>query len=78
MAYVIKIDFAHEADIHFPNLAEDDEWEITGESDEQTKLDLKYQFVKYEKKKKKYEMEKWHPLELGVFLLEKDKMFFNF
>ena len=23
-------------------------------------------------------MEKWHPLELGVFLLEKDKMFFNF
>ncbi|MGB5125685.1 MAG: dihydrofolate reductase, partial [Blautia wexlerae] len=27
------------------------EWEITGESDEQTYFDLEYQFVKYERKK---------------------------
>ncbi len=43
--------FAYEADSHFPNLDEDDEWEITGESDEQTYFDLEYQFVKYERKK---------------------------
>ena len=36
VAHVTKIDFAYEADSHFPNLDEDDEWEITGESDEQT------------------------------------------
>ena len=33
------------------NLDEDDEWEITAESDEQTYFDLEYQFVKYERKK---------------------------
>ena len=46
-----KIDFAYEADSHFPNLDEDEEWEITAESDEQTYFDLEYQFVKYERKK---------------------------
>ena len=51
IAHVTKIDFAYEADSHFPNLDEDDEWEITGESDEQTYFDLEYQFVKYERKK---------------------------
>ena len=51
VAHVTKIDFAYEADSHFPNLDEDDEWEITGESDEQTYFDLEYQFVKYERKK---------------------------
>ena len=53
VAHVTKIDFAYEADSHFPNLDEDDEWEITGESDEQTYFDLEYQFVKYERKKQK-------------------------
>ena len=51
VAHVTKIDFAYEADSHFPNLDEDDEWEITGESDEQTYFDLEYQSVKYERKK---------------------------
>ena len=51
VAHVTKIDFAYEADSHFPNLDEDDEWEITAESGEQTYFDLEYQFVKYERKK---------------------------
>ena len=33
VAHVTKIDFAYEADSHFPNLDEDDEWEITAESE---------------------------------------------
>ena len=50
-AHVTKIDFVYEADSHFPDLDEDEEWEITAESDEQTYFDLEYQFVKYERKK---------------------------
>ena len=49
VAHVTKIDFAFEADTHFPNLDEDPEWEITAASDEQTYFDLEYYFVKYEK-----------------------------
>ena len=52
VAHVTKIDFAYEADAHFPNLDEDPEWEITAESDEQTYFDLEYAFVKYERKNK--------------------------
>ena len=50
VAHVTKIDFAFEADTHFPNLDEDPEWEITAASDEQTYFDLEYTFVKYERK----------------------------
>ena len=50
VAHVTKIDFAFEADPHFPNLDEDPEWEITAASDEQTYFDLEYTFVKYERK----------------------------
>lgn len=50
VAHVTKIDFAFEADTHFPNLDEDTEWEITAASDEQTYFDLEYTFVKYERK----------------------------
>ena len=50
VAHVTKIDFAFEADTHFPNLGEDPEWEITAASDEQTYFDLEYTFVKYERK----------------------------
>ena len=50
VAHVTKIDFAFEADTHFPNLDEDPEWEITASSDEQTYFDLEYTFVKYERK----------------------------
>lgn len=50
VAHVTKIDFAFEADTHFPNLDEDPEWKITAASDEQTYFDLEYTFVKYERK----------------------------
>ena len=50
VAHVTKIDFAFEADTHFPNLDEDPEGEITAASDEQTYFDLEYTFVKYERK----------------------------
>ncbi len=51
LAHVTKIEHAYEADSHFPNLDEDTEWEITGESEEQTYFDLEYMFVRYERKK---------------------------
>lgn len=50
-AHVTKIDFAYEADSHFPNLDELPEWKITAESEEQTYFDLEYTFVKYERVK---------------------------
>ena len=50
VAHVTKVDFAYEADTFFPNLDENEEWEITAESGEQTYFDLEYEFVKYEKK----------------------------
>lgn len=51
VAHVTKIDHAYEADAYFPNLDEDEEWEITAESDEQTYFDIAYYFLKYERKK---------------------------
>ena len=50
-AYVTRIDRSFEADTFFPNLDEDDAWEITGESEEQTYFDLIYTYVTYERKK---------------------------
>lgn len=50
-AHVTKIDFAYEADSHFPNLDEMPEWKITAESEEQTYFNLEYTFVKYERVK---------------------------
>ena len=50
-ALVTKIDHAYEADTYFPNLDEHPEWELTGETDEQTYFDLEYVFAKYERKK---------------------------
>ncbi len=52
VAHVTKIDHTYQADAYFPNLDEDDEWEITAESDEQTYFDIAYYFLKYERKKK--------------------------
>ncbi len=49
--HVTKIDHAYEADAYFPNLDEDDDWELTDESDEQVYFDLTYHFLKYERKK---------------------------
>lgn len=50
-AYLTKIDYAYEADTYFPNLDEDEEWEMTKISDEQTYFDLAYEFTIYERVK---------------------------
>ena len=49
VAHVTKIDYAYQADTYFPNLDEDKEWELVGDSDEQTYYDLEYRFLKYER-----------------------------
>lgn len=49
--HVTKIDHDYEADSYFPDLDQDDAWEITAESEEQTYFDLPYYFIKYERKK---------------------------
>ena len=51
VAHVTKIDHEYEADTFFPNLDEDEAWEITADSDEQTYFDIPYQFLKYERTK---------------------------
>lgn len=50
IAHVTKIDYAYQADTYFPNLDESDEWELVGDSEEQTYYDLEYRFLKYERK----------------------------
>ena len=49
LAHVTKIRHAYEADTYFPNLDENDEWVVTGVSEEQTYFDLEYEFVRYER-----------------------------
>ncbi len=46
-AYITKIDYVYEADRHFPNLDEKENWELAEESEEQTYFDLEYTFRKY-------------------------------
>lgn len=48
-ALVTKIDHAYEADTYFPNLDENPEWKLAGETEEQTYFDLEYVFRKYER-----------------------------
>lgn len=50
-AHVTKIDYAYDADTYFPNLDENQDWEITADSEEQTYSDLEYYFYKYERRK---------------------------
>lgn len=50
VAHITKIDHEYEADAYFPNLDQDEAWEITADSDEQTYFDIPYQFLKYERK----------------------------
>ena len=49
-ALVTRIDYAYEADTWFPNLDEDEEWELSDEGEEQTCFDLEYAFTRYERK----------------------------
>ena len=51
VAHITRIDYAYEADSWFPNLDERTEWQVTGESEEQTYFNLEYYFYRYEKKK---------------------------
>lgn len=52
VAHITKIDYAYEADAWFPNLDQDSDWVITGDSEEQTYFDLEYRFFRYERKRK--------------------------
>lgn len=51
VAHVTKIDVAYAADAYCPNLDEEEDWEITGGSEEQVYFDITYHFVKYERKR---------------------------
>ncbi|MDO5292692.1 MAG: dihydrofolate reductase [bacterium] len=51
VAHVTKIDFAYQADTHFPNLDEDPEWKVVADSEEQTYYDLEYYFLRYDRVK---------------------------
>ena len=46
-AHITKINYAYQADRHFPNLDKLPEWKSVLESEEQTYFDLEYTFVKY-------------------------------
>ena len=51
-AHVTRVCNTYQADTWFPNLDELPDWELTGESEEQTYFDLEYYFLRYERKKK--------------------------
>lgn len=51
VAHITKINYAYDADAHFPNLDEREEWVITGDSEEQTYFDLEFFFYRYEKRR---------------------------
>ncbi len=51
VAYVTKIDYSYQADTYFPNLDQEEEWDLADVSEEQTYYDLIYEFRRYERKK---------------------------
>ena len=48
-AHIPKVDYAYQADAHFPDLDKEEGWKITETSDERTYFDIIYEFVKYER-----------------------------
>lgn len=48
--YVTRIDFAYQADTWFPNLDQDEDWELAEESEEHTCFDIEYCFARYVRK----------------------------
>ena len=48
-AHITKVDYAYQADAHFPDLEKEQGWKITETSDERTYFDIIYEFVKYER-----------------------------
>lgn len=53
VAHITKTEYAYDADAYFPNLDQDEEWEVTADSEEQTYFDLEYYFYRYERKSKR-------------------------
>ncbi len=51
VAHITKIEYAYEADAYFPRLDQMPEWELTGDSEEQTYFSLEYSFLRFERKK---------------------------
>lgn len=49
-AYVTRIDYAYQADCHFPNLDEMEDWELYEEGEEETFFSIEYYFNKYRRK----------------------------
>lgn len=49
--FVTKIDFSYQADSFFKNLDDLEEWELVGESEEETYYDLEYVNLRYVKSK---------------------------
>lgn len=52
VAHITKVEYAYDADAYFPNLEEHPDWELTGDSEEQTYFDLEFYFYRYEKVKR--------------------------
>lgn len=48
-AHITKVDYAYQADAHFPDLDKEEGWKITETSNERTYFDIIYEFVKYER-----------------------------
>lgn len=48
-AHITKVDYAYQADAHFPDLDKEEGWKITETSEERTYFDIIYEFVKYER-----------------------------
>ncbi len=48
-AHITKVDYAYQADAHFPDLDKEEGWKITETSAERTYFDIIYEFVKYER-----------------------------
>ena len=49
-AIVTRLDYAYEADTHFPDLDADDNWVVAEESDEMIYFDITYRYVTYRRK----------------------------
>ncbi len=50
VAHITKIDFEYQADTHFPNLDQLEDWVLAEETEEHTYYDLAYTFCRYERK----------------------------
>ena len=50
-AYITKIDYAYEADVCFPDLDNNPEWEVAEDGDDRIYSGLTYRFICYRRKK---------------------------